>query len=78
MDRFFLSTFAALCGNFVNAGYIIVTIIFFLQASQFLLPALISKFHYNIFCGIICLVIAIISFFIQNVNIYLLWEQMQF
>ena len=29
---FFLSTFAALCGNFANAGYIIVTIILFLIA----------------------------------------------
>ena len=69
---FFLSTFAALCGNFVNAGYIIVTIILFLTGFAVFITGLISKFRYNIFCGIICLLIAIISFFIQNVNIYLL------
>jgi len=69
---FFLSTFAALCGNFANAEYIIVTIILFLTSFAVFITGLISKFRYNIFCGIICLFIAIISFFIQNVNIYLL------
>jgi uncharacterized membrane protein len=61
-----------LCGNFVNAGYIIVTIILFLTGFAVFITGLISKFRYNVICGIICLVIAIISFFIQNVNIYLL------
>jgi hypothetical protein len=69
---FFLATIAALCGNFANAGYIIVTIILFLIAFAAFITGLISKFRYNIFCGIVCLLIAIVSFFIQNVNIYLL------
>lgn len=69
---FFLATLAALCGNFANAGYIIVTIILFLTAFAVFITGLITKFRYNIFCGIVCLLLAIISFFIQNVNIYLL------
>ncbi len=69
---FFLATFAALCGNFANAGYIVVTIILFLTAFAVFITGLLSKFRYNVFCGIICLLIAIFSFFIQNVNIYLL------
>ncbi len=69
---FFLATLAALCGNFANAGYIIVTIILFLTAFAVFITGLITKFRYNIFFGIICLLLAIISFFIQNVNIYLL------
>jgi len=68
---FFLSTLAALCGNFANAGYIIVTIILFLIGFAVFITGLIAKFRYNVFCGIICLLIAIVSFFIQNVNIYL-------
>jgi len=69
---FFLSTLAALCGNFANAGYIVVTIILFLTAFAVFLTGLLSKFRYNVICGFICLLIAIASFFIQNVNIYLL------
>lgn len=69
---FFLAILAALCGNFAHAGYIIVTIILFLVGFAVFITGLIAKFRYNIFCGIICLLIAIVSFFIQNVNIYLL------
>jgi hypothetical protein len=69
---FFLATLAALCGNFANAGYIIITIILFLTALAVFITGMITKFRYNIFCGIVCLLIAIFSFFIQNVNIYLL------
>jgi hypothetical protein len=69
---FFLSTFAALCGNFANAGYIVVTIILFLIAFAVFITGLIAKFRYNIFCGIVCLLIAATSFFVQNINIYLL------
>ncbi|MBV9961156.1 MAG: hypothetical protein JO072_02815 [Parafilimonas sp.] len=69
---FFLATFAALCGNFANAGYIIVTIILLLTAFAVFIIGLLSKFRYNILCGIICFLIAVISFFLQNPNIYLL------
>ena len=69
---FFLTTFAVLCGNFANAGFIIVIIILFLIAFAVFITGLIAKFRYNIFCGIICLLIAVISFFIQDATIYLL------
>ncbi len=69
---YFLSVFAALCGNFANAGYIIITIIFFLTAFASFITGMLSKFRYHIICGIICMMIAALSFFIQNANIYLL------
>lgn len=69
---FFLSVFAALCGTFVNAGYIIITIILFLTGLATFVTGAIAKFKYSIVCGIMCLLIAAISFFIQNENIYLL------
>lgn len=69
---FFLSVFAALCGNFVHAGYIIITIILFLTGFAAFLTGAIAKFKYNIFCGVGCLLMAAVSFFIQNENIYFL------
>jgi hypothetical protein len=69
---YFLSVFAALCGNFVNAGYIIITIILFLTAFASFITGMITKFRYHIICGIACMVIAASSFFVQNANIYLL------
>jgi hypothetical protein len=69
---YFLSVFAALCGNFANAGYIVVTIILLLTAFASFLTGMITKFRYHIICGIVCMLIAAISFFMQNANIYLL------
>lgn len=69
---YFLSVFAALCGNFANAGYIIITIILFLTAFASFLTGLLTKFRYHVICGIICMLISIISFFIQTAEIYLL------
>ena len=69
---FFLSVFAALCGTFANAGYIIITIILFLTGFAAFLTGVIAKFKYSIFCGVFCLLIAAVSFFIQNENIYFL------
>jgi hypothetical protein len=69
---FFLSVFAALCGTFVNAGYIIITIILFLTGLATFITGAIAKFTYSIVCGIMCLLVAAISFFIQNPTIYLL------
>lgn len=69
---YFLSVFAALCGSFINAGYIIITIILFLTGFAAFLTGAIAKFKYNIICGIMCLLVAAVSFFIQNENIYFL------
>ena len=67
---FFLSVIAALSGVFVGAGYFIITIILFLTAFATFLTGAIAKFKYNIAAGIICLLMAAVSFFIQNENIY--------
>ena len=69
---YFLSVFAALCGNFANAGYIIITIILFLTSLAAFITGMLTKFRYHVICGIICMLISIASFFMQNVNIYLL------
>lgn len=69
---YFLSVFAALCGNFANAGYVIITIILFLTAFAAFITGMLTKFRYHVICGITCMLISIASFFTQNVNIYLL------
>ena len=73
---YFLSVFAALCGNFANAGYIIITIILFLTSLAAFITGMLTKFRYHVICGIICMLISIASFFMQNVNIYLLLSVM--
>ena len=69
---YFLSVFAALCGSFVHAGYIIITIILFLTGFAAFLTGAVAKFRYHIVSGIICLLLAAASFFIQDANIYFL------
>jgi hypothetical protein len=69
---YFLSVFAALCGNFINAGYIIITIVLLLTAFASFVTGMITKFRYHIICGLVCMLIAIVSFFVQNAAIYLL------
>jgi hypothetical protein len=69
---YFLAVIATLSGNFANAGYVIVTIILFLTAFAIFVIGSVTRFKYNVFGGIICFLIAIVSFFMQNVNIYLL------
>jgi hypothetical protein len=69
---YFLAVFAALCGNFANAGYVIITIILFLTAFASFITGMLTKFRYHIICGIICMLIAAASFFTQDANIYLL------
>ncbi|SFQ12228.1 hypothetical protein [Parafilimonas terrae] len=69
---YFLSVFAALCGNFINAGYIIITIVLLLTAFASFITGMITKFRYHIICGLVCMLIAIVSFFVQSASIYLL------
>lgn len=69
---YFLSVFAALCGNFANAGYIIITIILFLTAFASFLTGMLTKFRYHVVCSIICMLMAVTSFFVQTAEIYLL------
>lgn len=63
---FFLSVIASLAGVFAGAGYIIITIILFLMGFAAFLTGAIAKFKYDIVCGIVCLLMAAFSFFIQN------------
>jgi hypothetical protein len=69
---YFLSVIISLAGIFAGAGYIIITTILFLTGFAAFLTGIITKFRYHIVCGILCLVLAAISFFIQNANIYFL------
>ncbi len=67
---FFLSVIASLSGSFAHAGYIIITIILFLAGFATFITGLLAKFRYHVITGIFCLIMAAISFFIQNENIY--------
>lgn len=69
---FFLSSIAAFSGFFAGENYIVITIILFLAGAATFLTGSIAKFRYNIIAGIICLMIAAVSFFFQNSNIYFL------
>ena len=73
---YFLSVFAALCGNFANAGYIIITIILFLTAFAAFLQACLQNSDIILSAELFAMLIAAVSFFIQNVNIYLLLAAM--
>lgn len=69
---FFLTSIAAFAGSFAGFTYIIITIILFLAGFATFLTGMIVKFNYHKITGIICLLLAIISFFMQNKNVYLL------
>lgn len=69
---YFLSVFTALCGSFASKGYIIITVILILTGFATFLTGAIAKFRYSIYCGIFCLVLAAVSFFVQNESIYFL------
>ncbi|MBS1607847.1 MAG: hypothetical protein JSS70_03520 [Bacteroidetes bacterium] len=69
---FFLSCIASLSALFAGIGYIVISIILILTGFASLLTGLIAKFHYHIVSAVICLVLAAISFFLQNQNSYLL------
>lgn len=67
---FFLSVFTVVC--VAGVGYMMVTINLFLTGFATFLTGMIAKFMYHRVCGIICLVIADVSYFMQDSNVYLL------
>ena len=69
---FFLFAIAAFSANFAGLAYITVTIILFLQGFASFLTGMIAKFYYHKICGIVCLLIASVSIFMQNPAVYLL------
>ncbi len=50
----------------------IITIILFLTGFATFLTGMIANFKYHKICGVICLLFASVSFFMQNAEIYLL------
>jgi hypothetical protein len=69
---FFLSCIACLSALFAGVGYIIISFILILIGFASLLTGLIAKFRYHIIASAICLVLAAVSFFMQDQNSYLL------
>ena len=69
---FFLSAIAAFSANFAGLIYLTVIIILFLTSFATFLTGMIAKFYYQKVGGVICLVLASVSFFMQNADIYLL------
>lgn len=69
---FFISAIAAFSANFAGYSYVTITIILFLTGFATFLTGMISKFNYHKIGGVICLVFASVSFFIQDARIYLL------
>lgn len=69
---YFLSVFAALTASFAGFTYIIISIILLLTGVAVFLTGMISKFRYHIITAFVAWILAAISFFIQNENIYIL------
>ena len=69
---FFLSCIASLSALFAGAGYIIISFVLILIGFASLLTGLIAKFRYHIVTSVVCLVLATVSFFLQDQNSYLL------
>ena len=69
---YFLAVFATFTAAFAGFSYIIISIILLLTGMAAFLTGAISKFRYHIIAGIATLILATVSFFMQNANIYFL------
>ncbi|QEC67650.1 hypothetical protein FRZ67_10230 [Panacibacter ginsenosidivorans] len=69
---YFLSVFAAFTASFAGFTYIIISVILLLTGLAVFLTGMISKFRYHIIAAFATWLLAAISFFIQNENIYIL------
>lgn len=69
---YFLSVFAAFCASFAGFTYLIISIVLLLTGLAVFLTGMISKFKYHIVTSFITWLLAVVSFFIQNENIYML------
>lgn len=67
---FFLSVIAVVC--VAGVSFMMITVSLFLTGFATFLTGMIARFMYHKVCGVICLVIADVSYFTQNTNIYLL------
>jgi hypothetical protein len=69
---YFLSAIAAFSANFAGITYMIITIVLFLTGFAAFVTGMIAKFNYHKISGVVCLLFASVSFFMQNAGIYLL------
>jgi len=69
---FFLASIVSLSALFAGLNYLAVTVILFLNAFASFMTGMIAKFRYLIVISIIGLLLAAVSFFMLNENIYLL------
>jgi hypothetical protein len=70
---FFISALAAWCGGWAGWNYGIVTIVLFLLALAAFLTGSITKFRYLIVAAFASWLLAIVSFFMQDERVYLLF-----
>jgi hypothetical protein len=69
---YFLSVLASFTAAFAGFNYIIISIILVLTGIASFLTGMLSKFRYHVIIAIATWLMAAISFFVQNENIYLL------
>lgn len=69
---YFFSVIASLAGLFAGVGSIIITIILFLTGFASFVTGAVAKFHYHIYCALLCWALAVISLFLNDATIYLL------
>lgn len=69
---YFLSVFATFTAAFAGFDYIIISVILLLTGLAAFLTGMLTKFCYHVIISVITWILAAISFFVQNENIYLL------
>jgi len=69
---FFLAVLVSFTAIFAGINYMAISIILILTGFATFLTGMLSKFRYHTICAFVCWILASISFFMQNANIYLL------
>lgn len=69
---FFLASFTAMSARFAGLDYLSISILLILMGFAAFLTGIISKFVVQAVSGFLCWVLAVLSFFMLNANIYLL------
>lgn len=68
---YFLS--AIIAGCFAGGSYIMIVIFLFLQGAAAFVTGMVTKFYYHVVAGIVCLLVAGVSIYVTDANIYLLF-----
>jgi hypothetical protein len=69
---FFLASFTAMSARFAGLDYVSISILLILMGFAALLSGIVSKFTLQAVSGFLCWVLAVLSFFMLNADIYLL------